>query len=55
MCIGMKKIMMFQKGILRWDLEILYSLWQKPGSFVGGNLLGSVVEGDRDRHGLYRE
>ena len=34
MCIGLKKIMKFQKGKLRWNVENLYAARQKAENFV---------------------
>jgi hypothetical protein len=34
MCIGLKKIMKFQKGKPRWHLENLYAARQKAENFV---------------------
>jgi len=50
MCFGLKKIMKFQKGKPRWNVENLYIVRLKAENFVGGNLfcigcgIGNVKE-----------
>ena len=44
MCIRLKKIINFQKGKPRWNVENLYAVRQEPENFVEDKLLGSDVE-----------
>jgi hypothetical protein len=44
MCIILKKIVKFQKGKPRWNVENLYAVRQKAKNFVENNLLGSDVK-----------